>query len=64
MVAVNDCSVAIRCSLVEELQEVLDQIVTAVEQLVRMYCQTYHTEFFLGSSVDIPHSQYIDSTLT
>nr|KAG5699171.1 hypothetical protein BaRGS_014470 [Batillaria attramentaria] len=50
-------NVAIRCSLVEELQEVVDQVVAAVKQLVRMYCQTYHTEFFLGSSVDIPHNQ-------
>ena len=50
-------SMAVRCSLVEELQEVMDQLVSAVKQLVRMYCQTYHTDFFLGSSVDIPYSK-------
>ncbi|XP_070200165.1 phosphatidylinositol 4-phosphate 3-kinase C2 domain-containing subunit alpha-like [Littorina saxatilis] len=50
-------NVAIRCSLVEDLQEVIDQVISGVRQLVRMYCQTYHTDFFLGLGIDIPHNQ-------
>ncbi|PVD33696.1 hypothetical protein C0Q70_04956 [Pomacea canaliculata] len=54
---IDAINVAIRCSFVEELQEVVDQVVAAVRQLVRMYCQAYHTDFFLGCSIEIPHDQ-------
>ncbi|KAL8561409.1 hypothetical protein ACOMHN_037306 [Nucella lapillus] len=50
-------NVAVHCSLLEDLQEAVDQVVAAVQQLVRMYCQTYHTDFSLGPSVLIPHNQ-------
>lgn len=36
----------------------VDQVVAAVRQLVRMYCQAYHTDFFLGCSIEIPHGMY------
>ncbi|KAL5007561.1 hypothetical protein ScPMuIL_016367 [Solemya velum] len=43
---------AIKCSLIEELEDVLEQLLVSVKQLVRMFCQTFHTDFLLGSSVE------------
>ncbi|CAL1535121.1 unnamed protein product [Lymnaea stagnalis] len=48
-------NVAIRCSLLEDLQSTVDQLLDAVKRLVRMYCRTFLTDFFLGSSIEVPH---------
>ncbi|XP_041367790.1 phosphatidylinositol 4-phosphate 3-kinase C2 domain-containing subunit alpha-like [Gigantopelta aegis] len=51
---------AIRCSFVEELQEVIDQLVIAVKQLVRMYCETFHMDFaFESSQAEYKESQEV-----
>ncbi|OWF36539.1 Phosphatidylinositol 4-phosphate 3-kinase C2 domain-containing subunit alpha [Mizuhopecten yessoensis] len=42
---------AIRCSLIEELEEVLDQLLVTVKQLIKMYCHTFHTDYLLGTAV-------------
>ncbi|GFN93851.1 phosphatidylinositol 4-phosphate 3-kinase c2 domain-containing subunit alpha-like [Plakobranchus ocellatus] len=48
-------NVALHCSLMEDLTSAVDQLVEAVKRLVRMYCRTFLTDFFLGSSIEIPH---------
>ncbi|KAK3101653.1 hypothetical protein FSP39_005228 [Pinctada imbricata] len=48
---VTCCSVAIQISLVEELEEVLEKLLMSVNQLVKMYCRAFHTDFILGSPV-------------
>ncbi|XP_055899738.1 phosphatidylinositol 4-phosphate 3-kinase C2 domain-containing subunit beta-like isoform X1 [Biomphalaria glabrata] len=47
--------VAMHCSLLEDLQAAVDALLDAVKTLVRMYCRTFLTDFFLGSSIEIPH---------
>ncbi|XP_060064523.1 phosphatidylinositol 4-phosphate 3-kinase C2 domain-containing subunit beta-like, partial [Ylistrum balloti] len=47
-VAIN---MAIRCSLIEELEEVLDQLLVTVKELIKMYCHTFHTDYLLGAAV-------------
>ena len=42
---------AIQASLIEELEEVLEQLLIAVHQLVKMYCRAFHADFILGSPV-------------
>ncbi|XP_033752921.1 phosphatidylinositol 4-phosphate 3-kinase C2 domain-containing subunit beta-like, partial [Pecten maximus] len=44
-------NMAVRCSLIEELEEVLDQLLVTVKQLVKMYCHTFHTDYLLGTAV-------------
>ena len=44
-------SMAIQASLIEELEEVLEQLLIAVHQLVKMYCRAFHADFILGSPV-------------
>ncbi|ESO91538.1 hypothetical protein LOTGIDRAFT_175770 [Lottia gigantea] len=45
---------AIRCSVIEEFEESVDGLVTSVKQLIRMYCQTFHTDFIMGTTVGVP----------
>uniref|UniRef100_A0A2C9K7Y0 phosphatidylinositol 3-kinase n=1 Tax=Biomphalaria glabrata TaxID=6526 RepID=A0A2C9K7Y0_BIOGL len=47
--------VAMHCSLLEDLQAAVDALLDAVKTFVRMYCRTFLTDFFLGSSIEIPH---------
>ncbi|CAC5401291.1 PIK3C2 [Mytilus coruscus] len=42
---------AIKCSLIEEMEEALDQLLKAVKEFIRMYCITFHTDFLIGSTV-------------
>ncbi|XP_048779556.2 phosphatidylinositol 4-phosphate 3-kinase C2 domain-containing subunit alpha-like isoform X2 [Ostrea edulis] len=44
-------SIATHSSLVQEIQEVLEQLMKAVYQLIKMYCTAFHTDFMLGSPV-------------
>ncbi|RUS76688.1 hypothetical protein EGW08_015543 [Elysia chlorotica] len=48
-------NVAVHCTLMEDLTSSVDQLVDSVKRLVRMYCRTFLTDFFLGSSIEIPH---------
>ncbi|XP_059175540.1 phosphatidylinositol 4-phosphate 3-kinase C2 domain-containing subunit beta-like [Physella acuta] len=48
-------NVAVRCSLLEDLEASVNLLIDAVKRLVRMYCRTFLTDFFLGSSVVVPH---------
>ncbi|XP_071121891.1 phosphatidylinositol 4-phosphate 3-kinase C2 domain-containing subunit alpha-like isoform X2 [Mytilus edulis] len=42
---------AIKCSLIEEMEEALEQLLKAVKEFIRMYCITFHTDFLIGSTV-------------
>ncbi|XP_061177401.1 phosphatidylinositol 4-phosphate 3-kinase C2 domain-containing subunit alpha-like [Saccostrea echinata] len=44
-------SIATHSSLVQEMQEMLEQLMKAVNQLIKMYCSAFHTDFMLGSPV-------------
>lgn len=45
-------SMAVRCSLLEDLQEALDELTNNVQQLVNLYCHTFHTDFILYDEDD------------
>ncbi|KAL4225582.1 Phosphatidylinositol 4-phosphate 3-kinase C2 domain-containing subunit alpha [Mactra antiquata] len=44
----------LRASHVPQLQEDLESLVKSVKQLVRIYCQAFHTDFHLGIRIDQP----------
>ncbi|XP_062616262.1 phosphatidylinositol 4-phosphate 3-kinase C2 domain-containing subunit alpha-like isoform X2 [Saccostrea cucullata] len=50
-------SIATHSSLVQEIQEMLEQLIKAVNQLVKMYCTAFHTDFMLGSPVKKSYSE-------
>ena len=50
-------SLATHSSLVQEIQEVLEQLMKAINQLVKMYCSAFHTDFMLGSPVKKNYSK-------
>lgn len=50
-------SLATHSSLVQEIQEVLEQLIKAINQLVKMYCTAFHTDFMLGSPVKKNYSE-------
>ncbi|KAK3611626.1 hypothetical protein CHS0354_018322 [Potamilus streckersoni] len=49
-----DMSLNVKVALVPQLEEAIEQLVNAVKQLVRIYCQAFHTDFHLGFSIDQP----------
>ena len=51
-------SMAIKCSLIEEIEEALDELLKAVKEFIRMYCVTFHTDFLIGSVVKADWGRY------
>ncbi|KAL3843199.1 hypothetical protein ACJMK2_021144 [Sinanodonta woodiana] len=49
-----DMSLDVKVALVSQLEEAMEQLVNAVKQLVRIYCQAFHTDFHLGFIIDQP----------
>ncbi|XP_052799554.1 phosphatidylinositol 4-phosphate 3-kinase C2 domain-containing subunit beta-like isoform X2 [Mya arenaria] len=45
---------SMKVSHIPQLEEALESLVNAVKQLVRIYCQAFHTDFHLGTRIDQP----------
>ncbi|XP_052235355.1 phosphatidylinositol 4-phosphate 3-kinase C2 domain-containing subunit beta-like isoform X2 [Dreissena polymorpha] len=45
---------SMKMSHVPQLEEALESLVNSVKQLVRIYCQAFHTDFHLGTKIDQP----------
>jgi len=41
-------------SHIPQLEEALESLVKSIKQLVRIYCQAFHTDFHLGTKIDQP----------
>ena len=52
-------SIETKVSLVPGLEEALEILVNAVKQLVRIYCQAFHTDFHLGNKIDQPWGEFV-----
>ncbi|XP_064599757.1 phosphatidylinositol 4-phosphate 3-kinase C2 domain-containing subunit alpha-like [Liolophura sinensis] len=48
----QDMDMGVRCTLLEDLQEALDELTKTVQQLVNLYCHTFHTDFILYDEDD------------
>lgn len=46
----DELSLAVKCNLIENLQDALEVLIIAVKNLVNLYCRTFQTDFLLSSS--------------
>ena len=53
------CYFSLKVSLIQELEEGLEKLQSSVKQLVRIYCQAFHTDFKLDSRIDQPWGKFI-----